>query len=57
MEARATAKYIRISPQKVRLVVDLIRGKKIDEAQRSLPIPAAGLKEEVYFFLMTYFFK
>ncbi len=36
MEARATAKYIRISPQKVRLVVDLIRGKKIDEAQKIL---------------------
>ncbi len=32
MEARATAKYIRISPQKVRLVVDLIRGKNAGEA-------------------------
>lgn len=32
MEARAIAKYIRISPRKVRLVVDLIRGKKISEA-------------------------
>ncbi len=36
MEAKAIAKYIRISPQKVRLVVDLIRGKRIDEAQRTL---------------------
>ena len=36
MEARATAKYIRVSPQKVRLVVDLIRGKKIGEAQKTL---------------------
>ncbi len=32
MEARATAKYIRISPQKARLVVDLIRGKNAGEA-------------------------
>jgi large subunit ribosomal protein L22 len=32
MEARATAKYIRLSPQKARLVVDLIRGKNAGEA-------------------------
>ena len=36
MEAKAIAKYIRISPQKVRLVVDLIRGKKVDEASKIL---------------------
>lgn len=29
---RATAKYIRISPRKVQVVIDLIRGKKVDEA-------------------------
>ena len=32
MEARAIAIHVRISPRKVRLVVDLIRGKKIEEA-------------------------
>jgi large subunit ribosomal protein L22 len=32
LEAKAIAKYIRVSPRKVRAVVDLIRGKKIDEA-------------------------
>jgi len=32
MEARATAKFIRMSPQKARLVVDLIRGKSAGEA-------------------------
>ncbi|MBI4166387.1 MAG: 50S ribosomal protein L22 [Acidobacteria bacterium] len=32
MEARATAKFIRLSPQKVRLVADLIRGKNAGEA-------------------------
>jgi large subunit ribosomal protein L22 len=36
MEARAVAKYIRMSPQKVRLVVDLIRGKSVDEAKKIL---------------------
>jgi large subunit ribosomal protein L22 len=32
MQAKAVAKYIRISPRKVRQVVDLIRGKGIGEA-------------------------
>ncbi|WP_456434235.1 50S ribosomal protein L22 [Thermosulfuriphilus sp.] len=32
MEARATAKYVRISPYKARLVVDAVRGKPVGEA-------------------------
>ena len=32
MEASATYKYVRISPQKARLVVDLLRGKSVSEA-------------------------
>ena len=32
MEAKAVAKYIRISPRKVRQVVDLVRGKDLEEA-------------------------
>ncbi|HLV01979.1 MAG TPA: 50S ribosomal protein L22 [Acidobacteriota bacterium] len=32
MEAKATAKYVKGSPQKARLVIDLIRGKKVEEA-------------------------
>ena len=31
-EARATLKYARISSRKVKIVADLIRGKKVDEA-------------------------
>ena len=32
MEAKAVAKTIRIAPRKVRLVIDLVRGKKVGEA-------------------------
>ena len=32
MEARAIAKDVRMSPRKVRLVVDLIRGRPVNEA-------------------------
>jgi large subunit ribosomal protein L22 len=36
MEAKAEARYIRISPQKARLVVDLIRGQKAGAALSTL---------------------
>lgn len=32
MEAKAVAKYIRITPRKIRIVMNLIRGKNIVEA-------------------------
>lgn len=32
MEARAVARYIRMSPRKVRQVVDLVRGRSVEEA-------------------------
>lgn len=32
MEAKAVAKYVRMSPQKAQLVVDMVRGKKVEEA-------------------------
>lgn len=50
MEAKAVAKYIRMSPQKVRLVVDLIRGKKVQEAVNTLMFTrkyAAGIVAKV----------
>jgi large subunit ribosomal protein L22 len=32
MEVKAMAKYVRVSPRKARLVMDQIRGKKVEEA-------------------------
>jgi large subunit ribosomal protein L22 len=32
MEARAVSKHLRISPQKARIVGDMIRGKRVEEA-------------------------
>ncbi len=36
MEAKAIAKTVRIAPRKARLVIKLIRGKRIEEAQAIL---------------------
>ena len=50
MEAKAVAKFVRISPRKARLVIDLIRGKDIGEATailRNTPKKAAHLIEKV----------
>lgn len=47
-EAKAVAKYIRISPRKVRLVVDLIRGKGIEEALAILKYAPQGASEPVH---------
>ncbi|GIW40112.1 MAG: 50S ribosomal protein L22 [Candidatus Binatia bacterium] len=32
MEARAVQRYLRIAPRKMRLVADLVRGKRVEEA-------------------------
>ena len=36
MEARAVARHIRISPQKARLVSDLVRGENVEQALNKL---------------------
>ena len=44
MKVKAVANDVGISPQKVRLAIDMIRGKKVDEALTILkfsPTPAA----------------
>lgn len=50
MEARAVARFVRIAPRKVRLVIDLIRGKPVEEALTLLdfvPKRASGLVGKV----------
>ncbi len=42
METKAVAKTVRIAPRKVRLVIDLIRGKNIKEAQAILMFTPRG---------------
>ena len=36
METNAVAKFVRISPRKIRLVMDQVRGKRVDEALNML---------------------
>ena len=46
MEAKAIAKYVRIAPRKVRIVIDLIRGKNVIEALavlKNTPKVASGV--------------
>ena len=46
MESSAIARYVRISPQKARLVMDQIRGKRVEDALNMLkfaPQKGAGL--------------
>lgn len=50
METKAVAKYIRISPQKARLVADVVRGKDVDTALttlRFMPKKAAKIIRKV----------
>ena len=42
MEATASAKYVRISPRKLRRSVDLIRGRHVEEARRILRLSQLG---------------
>lgn len=47
MEAKATAKYVRVSPQKARLVIDQIRGKKVEEAMNLLAFSTKAVSRDV----------
>ena len=50
MEVKAIAKDTGISPRKVRLLVDMVRGKKVDEALtilRFTPTPTARIVAKV----------
>jgi len=47
MISKATSKYIPMSPQKARLVVDLIRGKNVNEALMTLKFTNKGATREI----------
>jgi large subunit ribosomal protein L22 len=50
MEVKAVARYVRISPQKVRMLADAVKGKPVDKAMnmlRFMPQKAAGIIEKV----------
>lgn len=44
---RASAKYVRISPRKVRLVADQVRGKHIDDARSLLQFSLRSAADDV----------
>ena len=46
-ETRATMKYVRTSPRKMRRVVDLIRGQHVEEARRILRFSGLGASHDV----------
>ena len=50
MEVRASARYVRISPMKVRMLADAVKGKPVEKALemlRFMPQKAAGIIEKV----------
>lgn len=48
MQAKAVAKHIRISPRKARRVIDLIRGKDVNEAYAILKFTPHKGTESIY---------
>lgn len=47
MEAKAHARYVRVTPQKARRVVNLIRGKRASEAVAVLQFAPQGASEPI----------
>src|ERR671922_1226525 len=47
MEFRAEARFMRVSPQKARLVLDLIKGRRVEEAMNTLTFTKKGIAPEI----------
>lgn len=50
MEVKALARYMRISPQKIRKLIGAVKGKKVEAALNELkfmPLKSAGIVEKV----------
>src|SRR5436305_3504139 len=48
MEFRAAANYVRVSPQKARLVLDLIKGRRVEDALNTLAFTKKGIAPNVH---------
>ena len=48
MEAKSSARFVRVTPMKARRVVNLIRGKQAEEALAILKFAPQGASEPVY---------
>jgi len=53
MEVKTQLNYLRVSPRKVRLVADLIRGKSVQEAERILTFTSKRGSEPILKLLKT----
>ena len=47
MEAKAVARFVRVSPRKARIVVDQIRGKSVEAARETLAFTNRAVAEVV----------
>ena len=47
MEVKAVTKYVRVSPRTARVVVDLIRGKSVEQAREILAFTNRAIAETV----------
>jgi large subunit ribosomal protein L22 len=47
-EFRAETKYVRVSPQKARLVLDLIKGRRVEDALNTLTFSKKRIAEKVH---------
>ena len=48
MEFTAQAKYVRVSPQKARLVLDLIKGRRVEDALNTLAFTKKGIAPDIH---------
>ncbi len=48
MEFRAEARYMRVSPQKARLVLDLIKGRRVEDAMNTLLFTKKGIAPSIH---------
>jgi large subunit ribosomal protein L22 len=47
MEAKAQARYVRVSPRKARVVLDLIRGQQVERAREILSFSDRNIAEVI----------